>query len=198
MSRHTVRTAVLTVLLTLVVLIIGGLIFMYAGAYNVAATDGHTALARWALNTGQVRSVAVRAEEVPDPPPVDSSMIGHGFDHYRAMCVVCHGAPGVDRGEFGKGLTPTPPALSEVAGEWNPKELFWITKHGIKLAGMPAFGPTHSDEEIWGIVAFLEELEGMTAQEYAQWEARFAPAPGDTAAASSGHSHTPGAPAHSH
>jgi mono/diheme cytochrome c family protein len=198
MTRQTARTAGLAVLLTLVVLVLGGLLFMYSGAYNVAATQEHTALGRWVLNTGQTRSVAVRAGGVPESPPFDASMVEHGFEHFRAMCVGCHGAPGVERGEFGKGITPTPPELSEEAAEWTEKELFWIMKHGIKMAGMPAFGPTHSDEEIWGLVAFLQELEGMTAEEYAQWEARFAPAPGDTAATAGGHSHAPGTPDHSH
>lgn len=198
MTRHTARTAGATLLLTLVVLVVGGLVFMYAGAYNVAATEEHTALGSWILNTGQERSVAVRAREVPEPPPFDASMVEHGFEHYRAMCVVCHGAPGVERGEFGKGLTPTPPELFEEAAVWTDRELFWITRHGIKMAGMPGFGPTHSDEEIWGIVAFLQELKGMTPEEYARWEARFAPTPGDTVATSSGHSHDPGTPDHAH
>ena len=198
MSWNTARTAGLAVLLTLLVLLVGGLLYVYAGAYNVAATQDHTALGRWVLSTGQQRSVAVRARELSEPPPVDADMLDHGFEHFRAMCVECHGAPGVGRGEIGKGLTPTPPELSEEAGEWSAKELFWITKHGIKMAGMPAFGPTHSDGEIWGLVAFLQELDGMTAEEYARWEARFAPAPGDTAAASSGHPHAPGTPDHSH
>jgi ketosteroid isomerase-like protein len=33
---------------------------------------------------------------------------GPANEHYRAMCVDCHGAPGVDRGEFGEGMTPPP------------------------------------------------------------------------------------------
>ena len=82
------------------------------------------------------------------------------------MCVTCHGAPGVERGTLGKGINPKPPNLAKEAGEWSDRELFWITKHGIKLAGMPAFGVTHSDEELWAIVAFLRRLETMSAEEY--------------------------------
>lgn len=197
MAGTTARTAGLAIVLTLAVLVAGGLIYMYAGAYNVAATQEHTAVVRRILDSGQKRSVAVRAGRVPEAPPFDEPMVEHGFEHYRAMCVVCHGAPGVERGEFGKGITPTPPELSEAAAEWSVKELFWITKHGIKLAGMPAFGPTHSDEELWGIVAFLQEMEGMTAEEYAQWETRLGPAD-DSGAPSAGHSDAPGTSGHSH
>jgi mono/diheme cytochrome c family protein len=195
--KQSARSAGLGILITLLVLVAGGLLAMYTGAYNVAATQDHTALGRWILKTGQTRSVAVRADDVPEPPPFDADMVEHGFEHYQAMCVDCHGAPGVDRGEFGQGMTPTPPDLSEEAAHWSEKELFWITKNGIKLAGMPAFGPTHSDEEIWGLVAFMRELEGMTPQDYEEWEARLAPAEGDTAV-DAGHSHEPGTPAHSH
>jgi mono/diheme cytochrome c family protein len=146
--------------------------------------------------------VAVRADDVSEPPAFDSTMVSHGFDHFRSMCVVCHGAPGVERGELGKGITPTPPELSEEAAEFTTRELFWITKHGIKMAGMPAFGTTHSDEEIWGLVAFLEELGGMSGEEYQRWESRFAAsAPGGAeggAEDGAGHSHAPGSAAHEH
>lgn len=203
MSRNTLRTAVLAVALTLVVLVLGGLVFMYSGAYNVAATQDHTAVVRWVLETTMENSVAERAGEVPEPPAADSAMLEHGFEHFRSMCVMCHGAPGIDRGELGMGMTPTPPDLSEEAEERSPRELFWITKHGIKLAGMPAFGPTHSDEEIWGIVAFVERLPDMSPEEYAQLERRHAgagPASGAAPAsgAGDGHSDPPGSPSHSH
>ncbi|HUH13981.1 MAG TPA: cytochrome c [Longimicrobiales bacterium] len=199
MTGTSARTAGLAVLGTLLVLALGGLVFLYSGAYNVAATEDHTVLGRWALGTGLERSVAVRARDVAEPPAVDADMLAHGFDHYRAMCVVCHGAPGIERGEFGQGMTPTPPDLAESAREWGARELFWITKHGIKLAGMPAFGPTHSDEELWGIVAFLQALADMTPEEYAELEAQYA-AGADSAAGSGqgGHSHAPGTPAHGH
>jgi len=103
------------------------------------------------------------------------------------MCAGCHGGPGVERGETGKGMTPTPPDLAEEAGEWSDAELYWITEHGIKLAGMPAFGPTHSDEEIAMIAAFVRLLPEMTAEEYASRGSS------DTASADSvngGHTHS--------
>lgn len=147
-------------------LALGIVVLIASGAYNIAASAPHTRFTQWLLNTVQERSVIVRADDVPTPPPTDSEMVRHGLEEYRAMCATCHGAPGVERSELGKGMNPKPPDLAEEAAEWSDRELFWITKHGIKLAGMPAFGVTHSDRELWGIVAFLRRLESMSPEEY--------------------------------
>ena len=148
------------------VLVVGAVVLISSGTYNVAATTPHTRLTEWLLNTMQRQSVASRADEIPHPPTVDSAMLREGLEEYREMCVTCHGAPGVERGTLGKGINPKPPDLAQEAGDWSDRELFWITKHGIKLAGMPAFGVTHSDEALWAIVAFLRRLESMSAEEY--------------------------------
>ncbi|MGK7311196.1 MAG: c-type cytochrome [Candidatus Longimicrobiales bacterium M2_2A_002] len=161
-------TMVLTLLTVLVLVVGGGLWVIATGAYDVAATTEHWGITEWALNTLQHRSVAARADDLPVPLPEDAAALDHGFEHFHAMCVECHGAPGFDRGDNGQGLNPRPPRLEEEAHEWTDAELFWITKHGIRLAGMPAFGPTHSDEEIAQVVAFIRAMETMTEQEYAE------------------------------
>ena len=38
------------------------------------------------------------------------------------------------------------------------------------MTGMPAWGPTHSDEKIWAMVAFLEKLPHMTAAQYKEMD----------------------------
>jgi mono/diheme cytochrome c family protein len=40
--------------------------------------------------------------------------------------------------------------------------LFWIIANGIMATGMPAFGPTHSNEEIWALVTFLRHLPQLS------------------------------------
>lgn len=166
------RTRFITMLITLtavfVLTVTAGLWVVATGAYNVAATEEHWPITDWALNTLQHRSVAARAGDLPVPIPDDPAALDHGFEHFHAMCVECHGAPGFDRGDSGQGMNPTPPRLEEEGHEWSDAELFWITRHGIRLAGMPAFGPTHTDEEIAGIVAFIRAMEEMTEEEYGE------------------------------
>ena len=157
----------LTLVATVVLSVAGGLWVVGTGAYSVAATEDHWPLTARLLDTLQRRSVAARAGALPVPIPRGPEALDHGFEHFHAMCVECHGAPGFDRGDSGQGMNPTPPRLEEEAHEWTDEELFWVTKHGIRLAGMPAFGPTHTDAEIAAIVGFIRVMETMTEEEYA-------------------------------
>jgi len=44
-----------------------------------------------------------------------------------------------------------------------------MVKHGIKMSGMPAFGPTHDDQALWNIAAFVKAMPDMTAERYARF-----------------------------
>lgn len=154
--------------LVVLLLAVGGLGFVYSGVYDVAASRPHTRAERWFLRTVMERSVRAHVEEVPDPPAENDELLATGFHHYDEMCVVCHGAPGVERSEIGEGIEPEPPDLADVADDWALPEIFWITSHGIKMAGMPAFGPTHSEDEIWGISMFTKRLPQIDAAGYAR------------------------------
>lgn len=35
-------------------------------------------------------------------------------------------------------------------------------RNGIRMTGMPAFAPDHSNEDIWNIVAVVKELNNLT------------------------------------
>lgn len=152
--------------LVVIVLLMAALLFIYSGLFDVAASTPDNGLVHWVLETTRERSVARRMKSVEVPPLTDPALVQTGFLHYQENCVTCHGAPGVEASEIGQGLNPYPPELASEAGEANPRELFWIVKNGIKMTGMPSFGVTHTDQEIWAIVAFLEKMPKMTPQEY--------------------------------
>jgi mono/diheme cytochrome c family protein len=139
---------------------------VFLGAYNVAATAGHMAPTQWLLHTTMTQSVRLRAQEIRVPKLDDPQRVQSGFREFNEMCVGCHGAPGAERSEVGLGLMPQPPDLSVAVKHWTPEELFWILKHGVKMTGMPAFGPTHDDKELWTVVAFLRTLPGISPAEY--------------------------------
>ncbi len=156
----------LTVVVTLALVVAGVVVFAYSGVYDVAATSPHHPATRWLLSTTMDNSIRARAGTVAMPPPLGEAEVRDGAGHFAETCEQCHGAPGVARGEEGKGLTPRPPDLAKAVPEWSDRELFWIVQHGVKFTGMPAFGPTHQPAELWEIVAFLKRLPGMTPEQY--------------------------------
>jgi mono/diheme cytochrome c family protein len=100
-------------------------------------------------------------------PDLSRADLAEGAEHYAAMCIMCHGGPGNEPPNYiGLGLNPTPPDLQEAAGDWKPGEVYWIIEHGIKMTGMPAFGKTHSPEQLTNITAFVVKMPTMTVEEY--------------------------------
>lgn len=149
---------------TLLALAAIGLIVVYTGAYNVAATDGHTPLARWAFDTTMKNSVRSRAAGL-EAPEFTPAGLRAGAREFAEYCVHCHGGPGAEPHEWASGMLPNPPRLSHAAETWSVEEIFWIAKHGIKMSGMPPFAD-EGDEALWNIAAFVDRLPAMTAEEY--------------------------------
>jgi mono/diheme cytochrome c family protein len=96
-----------------------------------------------------------------------------GFQDYDEMCIVCHAAPGKERRPISKGMRPQPPLLAEASKQWTSAQLFWIVKNGVKMTGMPAFGSTHSDEQIWNLVGFVRRLPQLSPDEFSTMERNY-------------------------
>jgi cytochrome c553 len=65
-------------------------------------------------------------------------------------------------------MLPQPPALRQSVSRYEPQELFYIVKHGIKLTGMPAWPALRREDEVWAMVAFLRRLPALDATTYQQ------------------------------
>jgi mono/diheme cytochrome c family protein len=161
------RTIIASLLIAAVMFLLGAGAVIYVGVYDVAATSPHWRMTSWLLETTRTRSIKAQAAGIAVPPGLDDpGRLVIGVGHYAAHCAVCHGAPGVPRGDIAQGLAPPPPDLAKTAPLYSAAELFWIVKHGIKMTGMPSWSD-HSDDELWATVAFVEKLPGMSEREYA-------------------------------
>ncbi|TAK53388.1 MAG: cytochrome c [Gammaproteobacteria bacterium] len=153
--------------LSLAVLVCAGAgVFVFSGLYNVAADQPHWTVTTRVLASIRERSIAVRAAQLSVPNLADPALIALGAGHYPTMCSGCHLAPGMADSEIRRGLNPQPPSLTE-PNDRSPAQKFWVIKHGIRMSGMPAWGPTHDDQNIWGLVAFVRQLPALDAAGYA-------------------------------
>lgn len=152
-----------------IVIALTAFLVVVSGVYNVAATTPHTPLARVILAWTMRNSVRVHAGN-ESPETWSEDRVRKGFKDYDDMCIICHSAPGKERSYISKGLRPEPPNLAETSERWSSAELFWIIKNGVKMTAMPAFGPTHLDEQIWNIVAFVRRLPRLSAEQFTAME----------------------------
>ena len=159
-----------SLIVIIVLAVIAGFAVMVSGVFNVAATWKDPPVVVWAVHNTFINSVKARAGSITAPASFTDEQVRIGFRHYNETCVYCHGGPGKDPGDIGKGLNPEPPYLVDTAGNWKANELFWIVKNGVRMTGMPAFEPVWKDEDIWAVVAFVQKLPGMKDEDYAKFE----------------------------
>jgi cytochrome c553 len=145
---------------------LGTIAVVISGLVPIKASSGHWAITTRLLDFSKVRSVATHALTLNAPPLDDASLVLRGAGHYETACAPCHGGPGTPVPPVMAAMTPPPPELPDHVGRWNPEELFYIVKHGIKFTGMPAWPIQERDDEVWAMVAFLRRLPGMDAATY--------------------------------
>ncbi len=152
------------------VLVAVGVLFVYSGVYSVAAAKWHPAIEGQLLNTVMVQSVRHHARSVQVPAGIDlhdrvlAEKVGGA---YAKACQTCHGGPGTKPDHWIYLYPPAPDLTSaNVVDKWSDAELYWIIKNGIEHTGMIGLGPTHQDEEIWSVSAFVRQLPVMSPKEY--------------------------------
>lgn len=157
----------ITALFALIVIgVLAAVGFAYSGFYDVSASAPRSGPIHWLLSTTSHASVERRAKDIHVPPLDEDSLVSAGVNDFDAMCVDCHGAPGKPPAAVGQGLNPPAPDLAESVEHMTPAELFWVTKHGIRMTGMPAWGATHDDDALWPLVAFLSVLPRLGVDGY--------------------------------
>ena len=140
-------------------------LILTSGSWNVAASRSpsrfESRLALYAATKSIQKHASTRTNPVSGPEALRG-----GLAHFKENCVMCHGAPGVPEEELGMGLNPPAPDLTlPQIQRMTDGQLFWVIQNGIRMTGMPAFGPTHNEREIWTLVAFVRHLPEITAAE---------------------------------
>lgn len=165
-GMRTVKIVLVTLLSAGVLSVLIAAAVIYAGLFNVAATEPHWPATSWVLERARVRSIQVHAVGLAPPAGYDApNKIVAAVGHFSEHCATCHGAPGAKQSDLAEGMYPRPPNLKAVAGRYTPGELFWILKHGIKMSGMPSM-ESDGDAMLWSTVAFLEKLPRMSDEAY--------------------------------
>lgn len=143
-----------------------GAIFVWSGVYNIAASSPHTQAVYALLEKTMQQSVRLRARRI-EPPALDApGLIERGAACFQHRCEQCHGGPGIAQNDIALGMQPLPGPLVNANLRFKPQEIYWITRNGITMSGMPAWRLQLADADIWAVVAFINRLPYLSPAEY--------------------------------
>ncbi|MCC5863799.1 MAG: cytochrome c [Wenzhouxiangella sp.] len=158
------------ILVGIVTLLVGGFCAFqaFSGRMDVSATGEHGTLSARLLQGTREAAVrrASREEATQLPDLNDQDILFEAIVGYQGMCAACHTPPGGSPTAMSRGLNPPATDLAWAGANRSPEELFWVTKHGIRMTAMPAWGPTHSDAELWPIVALITRFPDFAEADY--------------------------------
>ena len=168
---------ILGVIVTLLVLTLGGLGFAMLGFFptpaNVAPPRIERRLAMGAVDASMERHAPRQTNPLP---PTDQNLID-GMKLYTMHCALCHG--GLDRKASALSESFYPPAPHLVTEppddpEWH---IFYTIRTGIRYTGMPAWDKTLTEPDMWKITMLLSHLDKLPPSVQDYWKTSFGVAP---------------------
>ncbi|HEY7981791.1 MAG TPA: cytochrome c [Candidatus Eremiobacteraceae bacterium] len=156
-------------------LIVLGLIAAYAaitfGLVPANSDARASGLERWAARTSLNATIHREMSASPNPLPLSDANLNAGLKLYASNCMACHGASDGKASNIALGLYQPAPQLGEHGVEDDPDgEIYWKVQHGIRFTGMPSFGKTLTDTQLWQLVMFLKQMDKLPPAAAAAWK----------------------------
>ena len=167
-----VKGVFLGILLTLLMGLAGGYLFVVMGCMPANADGKPGGLETWMAHKSLRATLQREAPQGPNPQSLNDANLTSGIRLYAMNCAVCHGAADGKASNIAVGLFQQAPQLSDDGVEDDPEgKIFWKIKHGIRLTGMPSFSKTLSDDQIWQLTLFLKHMDALTPGAAKTWKA---------------------------
>jgi thiosulfate dehydrogenase len=157
---------------SVVVALIGGYAVLQSGLIPANADAKPGGLELWAAATSLNATLRNRAPKDSNPVAVTNANLVEGVKLFGQHCAICHGtaAGASSASPVARGLYPSPPQLATDGVEDDPDGVsYWKIKHGIRLTGMPAWGASLTDRQIWTLALFLRHMDKLPPDAQRLW-----------------------------
>jgi mono/diheme cytochrome c family protein len=161
------------VALTLAALLVAAFALLKSGLIPANADAEPGSLETWMARTSLDATLTRLSPTEPNPVAATEQNLTEGVHLFAQNCAVCHGsaAGAAAASPIAKGLFQKPPQLATDGVEDDPEgESFWKIKHGIRLTGMPSFGSSLSDKQIWTLALFLKHMDKLPPSAQQAWQ----------------------------
>ena len=168
---------ILGVIVTLLVLILGGLGFAMLGFFPTTANVEPAHMENHLMMSAVDASMERHAPRVTNPLTPSDQNLEDGMKLYTMNCALCHGA--FDRKPASLANSFYPPAPSLVSDppddpEWH---IFYTIRTGVRYTGMPAWDKTLTEPDMWKITMLLSHLDKLPPNVQEYWKTNFNAAP---------------------
>ena len=164
---------VLGVIITLLILVFGGLGFALLGFFPTTANvepphwENHLAM------SANDASMERHAPRTTNPlMPNDQNLID-GIKLYTMNCAGCHGTLDRKPNTFGASFYPPAPNLISHSPDDPEWHLFYTIRTGVRYTGMPAWEKTLSSDDMWRVTMFLSHMEKLPPAVQGYWKTNF-------------------------
>jgi thiosulfate dehydrogenase len=167
------RNFILGVLVTLAVLVLGGLGLALLGFMPTNANTAPSQFERHIAMSAVDASTDHRAPHLNSPvPPTDQNLID-GMKLYTMNCATCHGGLDKKRASLADSFYPPVPQLVLKPPDDPDWHTYYVVHNGIRYTGMPAWDKTLSEDDMWKVTIFLTHMEKLPSAAQDYWKNAF-------------------------
>ena len=148
----------------------GAYVFLRLGLLSFRADQSPSGFEQKYAMAALDASTKRHATDMRNPVSMTDASLLEGLKLYKDHCSLCHGDPGDPQRVLGRSFYPPVPQFVKDPPDMSDTENFYIIKHGIRWTGMPAWGNTLSDDQIWKLTAFLSQIEKLPASIDQEWK----------------------------
>lgn len=136
-------------------------------AHGFSAREAPTRLEEVMASTARRFAMPQGARQMRNPMVATPKLLQEASHHFADHCASCHGNDGSGSTEIGRNLFPRAPDMRQQPTQsLSDGELYYIIHNGIRMSGMPAWGPEAGhDHDSWALVHFIRRLPYLTPAE---------------------------------
>ncbi len=166
------------VIVTLLLLAGGVFAVSRLGLFPIGADNPPSAIERALASRAMDVYANKHKPDMPNPTAITAENLTEGAKEYEEHCAFCHGGAKAKISPMRDKFNPPAPQLLDRIPHDPDNWLFWVTKHGVRMTGMPSWDGVMSDEEMWKVIAFIKHSDKLPPETAAAWQ-KLASEPGE-------------------
>jgi mono/diheme cytochrome c family protein len=147
---------------------------------GLSARDNPSALEAYLARGARKLSTPASGRNAKNPFAPTAEVLDEARAHFADHCAICHGNNGSGKTQIGQNLYPKAPDMRlPETQNLTDGEIYYVIHNGIRLTGMPAWGPEEKDNDSWKLVLFIHHLPQLTPAEEREMESLNPKSPGE-------------------